>query len=100
MDEEERRRRCIINPELCGGPPPGFAGQAFTGQEGALAEEVYLAHKSPHDQPWWHLAPHAQEPWLVAAKNLLAVFEFRLRGEGDEDHGKGKSGKGKSKADD
>jgi len=79
MDEEERRRRCIIDPASCGAPPPG-ARTAFTPQQQALGEELWVAYKSPHDQPWGHLSPDHQEPWLRQAAALLAVFEFDLVG--------------------
>lgn len=56
--EEECRRRCIINPEACGGPPPAFASQ-----QSALAIEISVAaveggidHLAEHECR--HLAAH------------------------------------------
>lgn len=76
--DEEQRRRCIIDPSQCI-PPPG-ALTTFTPQQQALGEELYLAWKTPHDQPWAHLSPDHQEPWLRQATALLAVWEFGLAG--------------------
>jgi hypothetical protein len=67
--EEECRRRCIINPESCGGPPPAFASQ-----QSALAVEISVAAvengiPSLADHQYRYLAAHLLKHFKFAAKS-------------------------------
>ena len=97
--EEEIRRRCIIDPESCPGgpPPPAAVDPGDTSRRDAWAEELYLAYKSPHDQPWAHLSPDHQAPWKRQSEALLAVWEPHLIGVERHVH-KAKAGKAKAGA--
>lgn len=64
--EEFCRRKCIIDPESCGG-----AGNAAN-PVGALAQEMELHYRSHSVAPNWH----------SIAAHLLGVFTFRLKTEG------------------
>lgn len=66
--EEECRRRCIIDPANCGGPPPAFASQqsALAIEISTAAVEGGLLRLAEHECR--HLAAHLLKHFAFAAK--------------------------------